>query len=92
MAKNLNSFYFINFDTPAQIGTCSGTGATLCAGAATNCVNLATDLATYLKSIPFDPETGSAASTGYSIVKDANNMVTVKACSTEAGETVEVSR
>jgi len=78
--------------TPAQIGTCTGTGATLCSGAAANCVNLSTDLATYLKSMPVDPETGSAVTTGYSIVKDANNMVTVKACSAEAGEVVEVSR
>lgn len=74
-----------------QIGTCTSGGATLCTGAAASCVNLATPLARYLKSMPVDKKTGSAATTGYSIEVDANNIVTVRSCSAE-GITVQVSR
>lgn len=76
-----------------QLGTCVSGGATLCSGAAAACVNLATPLAKYLKSMPIDKGTGAAAATtGYSISVDANNIVTVKACMAENGETVQVSR
>lgn len=75
-----------------QLGTCSSGGATLCSGAAAACVDLSTPLATYLKSIPIDPGTGAAAATtGYSIEVDANNIVTVTACSGE-NQTISVSR
>ncbi|MBD3366346.1 hypothetical protein GF360_03340 [candidate division WWE3 bacterium] len=55
-------------------------------------LDLSTDLAKYLKSMPQDPKTGTAADTGYSIQADANNIVTVTADDAENGETVEVSR
>ena len=43
--------------------------------------------------MPIDKDVAaSAATTGYSITVDANNLVTVKACLAENGETVEVSR
>lgn len=76
-----------------QLGSCTSGGATLCTGAAAACVNLTTPLATYLKSMPIDQGTGaSATTTGYSITVDANNIVTVKACMAENGETIQVSR
>lgn len=82
--------------TEKQIGTAT-TGCTIatggCAVAATaDCVDLSTDLAPYLKSLPVDP-TGTAALTGYSIVRDANNMITVRACRAEGtGVTIMTSR
>lgn len=76
-----------------QLGTCASGGATLCSGAAAACVNMTSVLARYLKSIPIDPGTGaSAATTGYSVTVDANNIVTISACSAENSETIEVSR
>lgn len=76
-----------------QLGTCASGGATLCSGAAAACVNLSTPLAKYLKSMPIDKGTGATASTsGYSVTVDANNIVTIKSCMAENGETVEVSR
>lgn len=75
-----------------QIGTCSGTAATNCPGATSNCLDLGTTLSSnkYLKTNPVDPS-GTAAATGYSITKDANNLFTVNACLAE-GTTISVSR
>ncbi len=75
-----------------QLGSCASGAATLCTGAQTACVNLATPLAQYLKSMPMDPQSGTAATTGYSVSVNANNLITVNACAAEAGETIEVSR
>jgi len=79
--------------TASQIGTCTTGGATLCAGANAACVDLATILSSnkYLKSNPMDPQNGTAATTGYSVSKDANNMFTITACGAE-GTTLTVSR
>ena len=76
-----------------QLGSCASGGATLCSGAAAACVNLATPLAKYLKSMPIDKGTGATASTsGYSVTVDANNIVTIKSCMAENSEVIEVSR
>jgi len=79
--------------TASQIGTCGSGGATLCAGANAACVDLGSTLSSnkYLKSNPIDPGTGTAATTGYSIAKDTNNLFTITACSAE-GTTIQVSR
>lgn len=82
--------------TEKQIGTattgCAISGAGGCnVTGATDCIDLSTALGSYLKSIPVDPN-GTDALTGYSIVKDANNMVTVRACNAEGGVTVMTSR
>lgn len=85
---------------PAGITTSElqlGTSATACnttncttppTGAA--CLDLSTVLAPYLKKIPTDPKVGTAAITGYKIVKDVNGIVTVSACASE-GATVQIS-
>lgn len=76
-----------------QIGTAGSGCDTSCTPAtASACVNLNGSLAKYLKSMPTDPDSGTQAETGYSIVVDTNNIVTITACSPEEGETVEVSR
>lgn len=82
--------------TEKQLGTAvSGcaiaTGG--CAVAATgDCVNFSATLAKYLKTIPFDPNGGTDTLTKYSVVVDANGIVTVKACSAESGTNISVSR
>ncbi|MCH7730776.1 type II secretion system protein [Patescibacteria group bacterium] len=77
-----------------QLGTCASGGATLCSGAAAACLDLsgATVLGPYLSTIPEDPTDGSAATTAYTIALDANNIVTITACSAENAETIQVSR
>lgn len=77
--------------TEQQLGTCASGGATPCTSAAAACLNIGGTLAAYLKSVPTDPN-GTSATTYYSVVKDANNIVTVKACNTEVGTSVQVSR
>jgi type IV pilus assembly protein PilA len=81
--------------TESQLGTATS-GCTAATGgcnvaADTDCTDLSTPLATYLKSIPVGPN-GTADLTGYSIVADANNIITVTACGAENGETIQVSR
>lgn len=85
-----------------QLGTgtavqCSPVSTGGCAVAAsTACVNLATPLVKYLKSMPISPDSGAtvytAVSTGYSVTVDANNIVTIKACGTEGTTNISVSR
>ena len=62
-----------------------------CAATPSACLNLATPLAKYLKSIPYDPSVGSSARTDYSVVVDSNGIVTVKACGAE-NTTISQSR
>jgi prepilin-type N-terminal cleavage/methylation domain-containing protein len=78
--------------TLQQLGTCGSGGGTLCSGATAACLDLSTPLATYLKSMPIDASDGTAATTGYSIQTDSNNIITITACSAELSETIEVSR
>lgn len=63
----------------AIAGNCSVSGSG-------DCLDLGNTLAKYLKSIPYDPQNGSAGTTHYSIVADSNNIVTVTTCdSTDTG-------
>lgn len=59
--------------------------------AASVCLDLSTQLAPYLKKIPVDPKTGTAAVTGYKVAIDVNGLVTVSACASESG-VVSISR
>jgi prepilin-type N-terminal cleavage/methylation domain-containing protein len=74
----------------SQLGTCASGGATLCTGADAVCLDLSTELASYIKSLPLDPSGGSAATTGYSITI-TNGIVTIDACSAE-DSAISVSR
>ena len=75
----------------AVTGCITATGGCSVAGTA-DCVNLTTPLAAYLKSIPLDPNGGTAALSKYSVIVDANGMVTVKACGTEGATNIATSR
>jgi prepilin-type N-terminal cleavage/methylation domain-containing protein len=80
--------------TARQIGTttsgCSISGN--CSVTAASCLNMSTDLAKYLKSLPYDPANGSAGTTHYSIVANSNNIVTVTACDSTDTTIAAVSR
>ncbi|OGH11267.1 MAG: hypothetical protein A2857_06605 [Candidatus Levybacteria bacterium RIFCSPHIGHO2_01_FULL_36_15] len=76
--------------TEKQLGTCLSGGNTACSDAAADCLNLTSTLSKYLKSIPIDPN-GTSEFTGYSVVTDSNNIITVTACKTEAPETTPLS-
>lgn len=75
----------------AVAGCAIATGGCAVAGAA-DCVDLAAPLVKYLKSIPTDPNGGTAALTKYSVVVDANSIVTVRACGTEGTTNISASR
>lgn len=84
--------------TTAQLGTagadCADYGTPAC-GTVAACVNLMTgtdNLTPYLKSMPVDPLGTDANETGYSVLVDANGIVTVTACATEGATTIEASR
>ena len=78
--------------TEKQLGTCTSGGNSICSTAQAACLDLTATLAKYLKTIPTDPNGGSAATTYYSVKVDSNNIVTVKACGSENGVALEVSR
>jgi len=70
---------------------CSTTGAS-CATASYVDLGQLTTSGKYLASIPRDPSKPTAPSSGYTIVKDANNRITVAAPSAENGATITVTR
>lgn len=79
-----------------QLGT-AGSGCAVatggCSVTASACTDLTTPLTKYLKTIPIDPSLASTSTeTNYSVVVDANNIVTVKACGTEGTTNISVSR
>ena len=90
--------------TEVQLGTSLGTGGaepvctrvagtptnSTCVTAATGCVDLTSNLANYLGSIPMDPDGGTEKLTGYSITNNGG-IVTVKACNAE-GQTITATR
>jgi prepilin-type N-terminal cleavage/methylation domain-containing protein len=79
-----------------QLGSCASGGTTsdgtTACGTAAACVNLSAPLTTYMPTLPVDPQVTTAGKTGYSVRVDANNIVTIRACNAENGETVQVSR
>ncbi len=84
--------------TEKQIATSSDTCAIDTGGCAvtgeTDCVDISSSLNRYLKEIPFDPATGAGLGpdhSHYSVVLDANNIITVRACDAE-GDPIYLSR
>ena len=71
-----------------QLGTSTGTPTCVISdvpagcsiAAAGDCVDLATPLAPYLKSIPMDPVAGAATTTRYAVQVNSNGIVTVTGC------------
>lgn len=87
--------------TETQIGTgvavctIATGGCTVIAVACVDMSSTTTGLGKYLKTMPIDPLGGTtytAAKTGYSVVQDANGLVTVRACGTEGASNISASR
>lgn len=81
--------------TERQIGTASSNcsiGGECSVSGDSDCIDLSSSLARYLKDVPFDPSAGSTALSHYSISLNANNIVTVTACDSDDDSIAEVSR
>lgn len=77
----------------AQLGTGSSSCGITTGGCnvSTNaCLDLSTVLASYLKTMPIDPQ-GSSSQTGYSVAVNSSNIITIRACRTETA-TLSTSR
>ena len=55
-------------------------------------LDLSTQLAPYLKTMPQDPRSGTPAATGYTLEADINNIVTIGASAAENAAIISVSR
>lgn len=81
-------------DTEQVLGT-SSSGCTNysggCDARVEACLDLTGGLVRYLKAMPFDPQDGTAEITHYSILRDSNGIVTVRACNAEE-TTISASR
>lgn len=81
--------------TERQIGISGGDcdiSAGGCRVTEASCLDLSGPLSRYLKALPYDPQLGSTETTHYSIVADANNIVTVTACNSTDPTISSVSR
>ena len=83
--------YIVDNDGTLPTGLTTGQASTEL-GTCGSCDNLASPLAPYLKSIPLDPNGGTAANTAYDVEVDSNNIITISAGSAENSETIQVSR
>lgn len=77
-----------------QIGTCMSGGSDPCTGAAPDCIDIMSiiDMEYYLAEMPIDPLSEDPSKSFYSISRDANGIMTVRACNAELGEIIQVSR
>ncbi len=80
-------------------GTACGTTVNNCASASspstttTQCMDLGPSLVpNYLSSIPLDPSSGTAATSGFAVVRNSAGRVNVIACGTEGTSTISVQR
>ncbi len=94
----LNAVYQYAVDNNGQVPSAITTTSTeVCVTGAASCTGLA-DLSAltlngkYMLSLPKDPSTGTATSTKYTIVKDANGRITVAAPSAENSVMISVTR
>ena len=73
-------------------GVVAACNAVCPATASGSCAAIDDELAPYLVSLPVDPGGATVDHTEYSVNLNANNIVTVTACSTEGATTISASR
>lgn len=79
-------------DNNGSLTTCGITDtASHILGTGVGNLDLSTELAAYLKTMPIDPLAADGADSGYSLQADANNIVTITADDAE-NQTINVSR
>jgi len=92
----LNAVYQYSIDNGALPATITSSSTDVCkvSGSCGSLIDLGvlTTNEKYLTAIPFDPKSSTASSTGYQILKTANNRVTVTAANAEQGATISVTR
>lgn len=81
--------------TERQLGLAGSACSTASGGCGVSdetCLDASSDLAKYLKSIPTDPQSGTADQTHYSVQENVDHIITVRACNAEGGMEILVSR
>jgi type IV pilus assembly protein PilA len=81
-------------DTAEKELSTAGSGCSLSTSvcSVSDCVDLSTPLAKYLKTVPYDPANGSEAHTHYAVQADENGIITVRACDSDDSTIASVSR
>lgn len=90
--RQLGTGSSVDCATALATNGCNTPASTACADLMTGAQNLST----YLKSMPIDPSGGTtytALKTGYSVARDANDIITITACNKEGtGANIQSSR
>lgn len=81
--------YEVVYDITPTIGAGCQTGNCATATNDTSCLQVSTELASYLKKLPEDPDGVADNHTGYAMSVDSNGLVTVSSCAEPA---IEASR
>ncbi len=79
-------------DNDGSLSDCGLTADGVSDALGTGDLDVSTQMAPYLKTMPQDPSTGAAADTGYSLIVDSNNIVTITADDAELSASISVSR
>jgi prepilin-type N-terminal cleavage/methylation domain-containing protein len=79
-------------DNDGSLTTCGLTADGVSDVLGTSDLDISTQMAPYLKTMPLDPSWGTTSDTGYSLVVDSNNIVTITADDAEISAAISISR